>query len=1682
MLFKRGLKKHLFSGIFTILVISMLVLSGYAGAVNVALTTSNINIETDSVVTFNLDLGIDDPSNFFPLSNTVLTFTSGSNSYTCTIDSSNVVSGCNFLTVLSSSITGFDALGYGYGYGYGYGSGVGNGVVSYSLAVDVSSLPIEFVGTTVDVDVAVNGASSSEVINDASSFTVQGVTDSLLVANAKAGLLFSVIRGTSSSTSTENTNENNINGNLNLIRVTDDGVTISWSSSDATTINPFNGVVKRPSSSQTNKAVTLTATITKGTVSDTKTFNLVVLKESKSDTQIVNELIVFFTPDIIKEDNSDLNNVLTDLFLPTVNLDEFFYELRWATSNKDVITTTGAVSRQSTDKLVTLTATISKGSVSATKTFTALVKGTTDLNELAVNNAKTALTDNLVLNGNTASKIVSDLNLPTSLSGHDVSISWTTSNSGVVNTNDGVITRSNSDDKSVTLTATLSKNGKSTAKTLYLIVKKKVPPAVATNVAEKKVEVSAGQDEIVIDSSNLDDIQTIEIPQTVDEEEEVVVNLGTLVNTVTKAITLSPTQSITLTRTKNDATEIKAEIPQGTKIQGTSNWNGLITAPTVKPVSEVTISGTASSVIEVGFSGGKLTFDKATKLTVPGQAGKRSGYIGSDNVFHVIEACTSSQLADPNSLPADGECSTISGSDVIIWTKHFTQFVTFTPPDEICDDSIDNNLNGQIDEGCVIPTPPTPPPSNPSGPQFTFYYDYDRDGVGEQHITVQASSRPDSYASVFGDCRPSDPLSYPGVTEICNGVDNNCNGIADENEGITQECYEFSNNAFPDAIPGVGQCKMGSQICTGSSFSDQCLGDVGASTEQCDGIDNDCDGLVDENFDLDGDGRTSCGTRTDGSDTVVGGISDGSYDCNENNANIYAGAAELCNDVDDDCNGVVDDLEFGELELANKQSGVCLGVTQLCVDGEWEEPNYTNITNYETNELSCDGLDNDCDGQRDEGHSNYDGDSMADCVDPDVDGDGVLDNIDYVFGNTDDSDSNVPYSLIVAGGEWNGKDIREEGRYLIKFRDENGDDLTWVSYLFNAANILDFRNVILRYTEASGSEGSSLVISGINAPDSVRKAYILKKLPTSSGMVCVKTSDISDASAINNECNGADEILVHCDVRNYGGYRCEPRVRDGEDVYVIHGMNYYGVKEVNVAPSDFTRDGVIDLDDFFVFADNFGAVKGSSGYLPMFDLDYDNQIDYDDFFMFADNFGNNAVDSIKAKRVEITQEFLLANVNSNSESCNSLADEGNTRITGTDVGECAYGAEMCKFSETGSWTEVLSPIGPSDEICDGLDNDCDGIIDNDCSDSTTSSSGSSSSSSSNGGSVKKFYYDADGDRYGVADDYKTYSFGRYRALDAGDCNDNNVNANPGATEMCDGIDNNCDGDIDEGNVCGVDVDSDGDGYASFLFGGLDCNDNNANVNPGAAEICDGIDNNCDGRVDEGVTTTYYFDADDDGYGDVDATTEACSVPVGYVEDDMDCSDNNGDVNPDVAEQCNLIDDDCNGVVDDGDICVVPEPAAKPVPVSEPVTEEPVSTPSTGGSVTQPPIEENVEVPVEEPTTQEPVVTPPSEPVETPMNEELGQVGDNCQTNSECSEGLTCQYDMSRYDSFCTAPPEPAEKPTAVKGDFTGDGKVDLDDFFKFADYFGTNNAEYDLDGDGDVDYDDYFLFADQYGN
>ena len=198
------------------------------------------------------------------------------------------------------------------------------------------------------------------------------------------------------------------------------------------------------------------------------------------------------------------------------------------------------------------------------------------------------------------------------------------------------------------------------------------------------------------------------------------------------------------------------------------------------------------------------------------------------------------------------------------------------------------------------------------------------------------------------------------------------------------------------------------------------------------------------------------------------------------------------------------------------------------------------------------------------------------------------------------------------------------------------------------------------------------------------------------------------------------------------------------------------------------------------------------------------------------------------------------------------------------------------------------------ELCDGLDNDCDGAIDDDATDATA------------------WTTDADGDGYGAGEPLLACEAPEGAVSQDGDCDDADPRYNPGADEAdcADPNDYNCDGSTGY-------ADTDGDGFAACQ----ECDDGDGAVNPDAAEVCDGIDNNCDGLTDgpdAADAQTVYADTDGDGYGDADFPLQSCALPEGYAAQALDCDDGDGAVNPDAAEVCDDLDNNCDGTIDEAD--------------------------------------------------------------------------------------------------------------------------------------------------------------------
>ena len=251
--------------------------------------------------------------------------------------------------------------------------------------------------------------------------------------------------------------------------------------------------------------------------------------------------------------------------------------------------------------------------------------------------------------------------------------------------------------------------------------------------------------------------------------------------------------------------------------------------------------------------------------------------------------------------------------------------------------------------------------------------------------------------------------------------------------------------------------------------------------------------------------------------------------------------------------------------------------------------------------------------------------------------------------------------------------------------------------------------------------------------------------------------------------------------------------------------------------------------------------------------------------------------------------------NEEDDNCDGLVDNGlGTEFLDQDNDGFTPCADDCDDNPVDGW---LSYPG-AQEACDEKDNDCDGEEDN------------------------EDLLDMDGD--GSAGPYP----GCLQVYGSVDCDDTDATVFPGNAEICDSIDNNCNGQIDEN------LDFDLDGFTSCQG---DCDSLDGNVNPNAIEVCDGVDNNCDTIIDEG------FDTDGDGQSECagdcgpndptiylgapelcDNLDNDCNGSPGPNESDQDgdtysacdgdCDETSTAINPGATEVCNTIDDDCDGVV------------------------------------------------------------------------------------------------------------------------------------------------------------------------
>jgi hypothetical protein len=819
----------------------------------------------------------------------------------------------------------------------------------------------------------------------------------------------------------------------------------------------------------------------------------------------------------------------------------------------------------------------------------------------------------------------------------------------------------------------------------------------------------------------------------------------------------------------------------------------------------------------------------------------------------------------------------------------------------------------------------------------TYYQDADNDGYGNAFSTIQAASLPLGYVENADDCHDDNANIKPGGIELCNGLDDNCDGTIDNGfPGLT-----FFRDRDGDGFGNYTSTPI--QACVAPpgysanwyDCDDYNFNIKPGATELCNGVDDNCNGTIDEGLsastfysDYDGDGFGNISNPLNACIAPIGYVSNSS-DCNDGNPNIKPGATEIVNGVDDNCNGQID--EGTQTNFFRDQDGDGYGNLGVSIFATTAPPGYVaNFSDCNDNNANinpgatevCNGLDDDCDGQFDEGvkttfYNDFDGDGFGNsaattqqCSAP----------AGWVSNSSDCDDFNFnikPGGIEVCNGlDDNCNGTIDEGFAVLTFyRDFDGDGFGQIititacvappGYVSNNSDCNDFNSYI--------KPGAIEICNGVDdncnglIDEGVKSTFYRDQ--DGDGFGNLGNTTLACTAPTGYVSNSTD-----CNDNN-------PNIKPSA-LEICNGIddNCNGAIDEGLPTSTFYRDA--DNDGFGNSAITTQGCSAPVGYV-------NNSSDCND---------NNP--NIKPSALEMC--------NGLDDNCNGSIDEGFSPSTfyrdadNDGFGNSALTTQGCSapfgyVSNSSDCNDNNFNIKPGAlEICNGLDDNCNGSIDEGLPTST-------------------FYRDADNDGFGnSAITMQSCSVPVGYVSNSSDCNDSNFNIKPGATEFCNGVDDDCDGLIDEGVKSTFYRDLDGDGFGNsaiitlactapvgYVSNNADCNDSNVNIRPGATELCNGLDDDCDGLIDEGVKSTFYRDLDGDGFGNLGNTTLACTAPAGYVSNSSDCNDGNSNIKPGATELCNGFDDDCDGIVDEG--CIVNAPSN-----NEPAQAQTLSVSFTGG--------------------------------------------------------------------------------------------------------------------------------------
>ncbi|MFA5945356.1 MAG: putative metal-binding motif-containing protein [Patescibacteria group bacterium] len=657
---------------------------------------------------------------------------------------------------------------------------------------------------------------------------------------------------------------------------------------------------------------------------------------------------------------------------------------------------------------------------------------------------------------------------------------------------------------------------------------------------------------------------------------------------------------------------------------------------------------------------------------------------------------------------------------------------------------------------------------------------------------------------------------------------------------------------------------------------------------------------------------------------VVPHLSTSTGDCNDENPAVFPGAVEIANKIDDDCDGLVDDSSItsvmdcksnldgdnyaSTLGVMHSEDLDCLDAGEAPASTQGGDCDDTQAGIYPFAPETCNGKDDGCDDIIDNalGYTDFHADKDADS-----------------FGSATDIVNSCAQPANYVNNQ-NGVDCDDAhasahpgGTEVCDALDNNcngtaDEGLGCNAFYFTDADKDSYGNPVTAHTIAVAGD-------------------------VTNGLDCDDANVLRNPGKVEVQGNGLDDDCDDGTSDNPGKF-CRDFDNDGV------GDELYGTRTTAqagyVASCDDCRD---DLNPVHP-----GAIEVIGD-----EVDNDCNPVTKDTVTTGTYYADKDGDTYGDKSVVVT--VATPGYVVDSTDCNDndkTAHPGATEVVGDGVDQDCSGFEVCfldndsdKFRDTSGQLYNSNDLDCVDTREAGI-----GVPTTDCDDNdptinpnVTEVIGDQKDQNCDGKEVCYLDIDQDGFRF-IGSPNDTYDsntdvdcldkFEASAATPATDCAEIDKNIHPGAMEIpADGIDQNCDGK----EVCWRDVDDDDyrkDTTSTIdssdmdcvdtqeaVATTVDCNDKNDTVHPNATETCNSVDDNCDGKVDENATgTTWYADTDKDGYGNGSVTAVGCTAPTGFVSDKTDCDDAHALSYPGKVEVCDALDNNCDGLVDNGLTC------------------------------------------------------------------------------------------------------------------------------------------------------------------